>query len=194
LWLQQNQVNARAKLIEPSSWSCFHGVDRWQKECGCTGGADWKEPLFIAMKTLAGWLDQVFHETMDQYLREPWELRHRYIKLMNGQRSLDEICEDLLLQPLDEQAREILGLMLKSQYERQRMFTSCGWFFDEFHRIEPQNNIAYAANAAWLTEKATGKSPDQDVLKLFEKVLSKKTGLRGDTVYTQTLLRAKNET
>ena len=92
---------------------------------------------------------------------------------MNGQRSLDEICKDLLLQPLDEQAREILGLMLKSQYERQRMFTSCGWFFDEFHRIEPQNNIAYAANAAWLTEKATGKSPDQDVLKLFEKVLSK---------------------
>ncbi len=31
LWLQQNQVNARAKLIEPSSWSCFHGVDRWQR-------------------------------------------------------------------------------------------------------------------------------------------------------------------
>ncbi len=145
------------------------------KECGCTGGADWKSHYY-SNEDPGRLVGSSFHETMDQYLREPWELRHRYIKLMNGQRSLDEICEDLLLQPLDEQAREILGLMLKSQYERQRMFTSCGWFFDEFHRIEPQNNIAYAANAAWLTEKATGKSPDQDVLKLFEKVLSKKNG------------------
>ncbi len=194
LWLKENQVTAKAKLIEPSSWSCFHGVDRWRKECSCTNGANWKEPFFTAMKTLADWLDEVFYNTVMQYVRDPWELRHRYIRLMNGQKTLDEIVQDILIQPLDEHGKEVLTLMLKSQYERQRMFTSCGWFFDEFHRIEPQNNIAYAANAAWLTEKVTGKSPDQAILKLFENVQSKKTGLRGDTVYTQTLLRAKNET
>jgi hypothetical protein len=73
------------------------------------------------------------------------------------------------------------------------MFTSCGWFFDEFHRIEPQNNIAYAANAIWLTEKTTGLKPDPQLLTAFENVVSAKTGLRGDTVLTQTLLRARNE-
>ena len=146
------------------------------------------------MKTLADWLDKVFYETVINYARDPWELRHRFIRLMNGQKTLEDICDDLLVQPMNEHDKEVLSLMLKSQYERQRMFTSCGWFFDEFHRIEPQNNIAYAANAAWLTEKVTGKSPEQEILKLFGKVYSKKTGLRGDTVYTQTLLRAKNET
>ncbi len=36
------------------------------------------------------------------------------------------------------------------------MFTSCGWFFDDFDRIEPKNNIAYAAQAVRLAERATG--------------------------------------
>lgn len=194
LWLRENEIFAKAKLVEPSSWSCFHGVDRWKKECSCTSGSDWKEPLFTAMTTLAEWLDDIYFNTAIRLVSDPWELRNRSIRLLNGQQTLAELCEDLSFKTLKANDLDLLNTMLKMQYERQRMFTSCGWFFDEFHRIEPQNNIAYAANATWLVERMTGLTPDPKILRLFAEVYSNKTGLRGDTVFTQTLLRARNET
>ena len=41
---------------------------------------------------------------------------------------------------------------MESQAARQKMFTSCGWFFDELNRIEPRNNIGYAAQVTVLLE------------------------------------------
>lgn len=86
-----------------------------------------------------------------------------------------------------------MDLLLKAQYERQRMFTSCGWFFEDFHRIEPQNNIAYAANAVWITQKATGLDLSPAIFQRLEAVRSHQTGLSAATVFSQTLLRAKAE-
>lgn len=60
------------------------------------------------------------------------------------------------IRPAGETERRTIQLLLKAQFERQRIFTSCGWFFEDFDRIEPRNNVAYAAQAVWLTEKATG--------------------------------------
>jgi len=31
-----------------------------------------------------------------------------------------------------------LEILMAAQCERQRMFTSCGWFFEDFDRIEPK--------------------------------------------------------
>ena len=94
---------------------------------------------------------------------------------------------------LDDQKLEKLETLLRAQYECQRMFTSCGWFFEEFHRIEPQNNIAYAAKALWLTQKATGEQIDPKIVSELAQVRSEKTGLRADTILSQTLIRAENE-
>jgi hypothetical protein len=80
-----------------------------------------------------------------------------------------------------------------AQIKRQRIFTSCGWFHQEFHRIEPQNNIAYAAMAVWLTEMATGEHIDSETTMALADVRDKKSGLRADTVFSQTLIRAKIE-
>ena len=73
------------------------------------------------------------------------------------------------------------------------MFTSCGFFHDEFYRLEPQNNIAYAAKAVYLTERATGAELRSVVTELLKQVQSEKTSLRGDTVFSQTMMRAQAE-
>ena len=83
--------------------------------------------------------------------------------------------------------------LLSAQYERQRMFTSCGFFHEEFYRLEPQNNIAYAAKAVYLTERATGAELRSVVTDLLQRVQSEKTSLRGDTVFSQTMMRAQAE-
>jgi hypothetical protein len=72
------------------------------------------------------------------------------------------------------------------------MFTSCGWFFEHFHRIEPQNNIAYAAQAIWLTEQVTGKELKPLAMEVLKKVKDNRTGLRGDTVFAERYNRTQD--
>jgi len=193
LWLKENRVEDLADLVENTSWSCLHGVDRWRSACGCTPWADWKLPLRNALNAIGDWVNQVYYSQMINRFPDPWELRHRYIDLISGQISLTALCKELTGQNLSEKEYEFTQKMLRAQYERQRSFTSCGFFFDEFHRIEPQNNIAYAANAVWLTEQATGQRMDAAILDGLKMVRSQRTGLRGDTIYDQTRLRAKAE-
>jgi hypothetical protein len=72
------------------------------------------------------------------------------------------------------------------------MFTSCGWFFNHFHRIEPQNNIAYAAQSVWLTKQVTGIDLRPMALALLKKVRDQRTGLRGDTVFSERYQRTED--
>ena len=83
-------------------------------------------------------------------------------------------------------------MLLAAQFERQRIFTSCGWFFEHFHRIEPQNNIAYAAQAVWLTEKVTGRELKAKSMACLKKVKDERTGLRGDTVFAERYQRIQD--
>jgi len=192
-WLLENQVTAIAKLNEFTSWSCLHGVERWRAQCGCTPEADWKLPMRHALDQLAIWIDSVYENEIGSIMDDLWELRHRYTEVMNNQLSLRELFCVITGHEIDGIKLKQVDLLLRAQYERQRMYTSCGFYFDEFHRIEPQNSIAYAANASWLTEKATGGKLPSELMNLFKLVRSNKTGLRADTVFSQTLLRAEAE-
>ncbi len=147
----------------------------------------------FALNQLERWLDDVYLTALSYYFEDAWELRHRYIDVMDNQLTLRQLVNQLTIAEISEAELTRIDLLLKAQYERQRMYTSCGFFFDEFHRIEPQNSIAYAANSVWLTKKATGRELPREIMELFKLVRSKKTGLRADTVFSQTLIRAQAE-
>ena len=193
-WLLENEVTAKAMMVSPSSWSCFHGVDRWKKECACTPGADWKEPLYQSLSEIARWLDQSFVRFMSGYVADPWRFRNKYIKVFNGQQVLSDLLTEEGATNFSMADLEKINTLMLAQIKRQRMFSSCGWFHQEFHRIEPQNNISYAAMAVWLTDMITGDHIDPEIIGSLGNVRDKKSGLRGDSVFTQTLIRAKNET
>ena len=193
LWLLERQPEAYAILNELSSWSCMHGVNRWCLECSCTPGARWKKPFFEAMREISSWVDSVYETHVSQLVSDPWEVRDQLIQMKYGQKGLKEVCGECGSPDLDSISLTKIGTLLRAQYESLRMFTSCGWFFDEFHRIEPQNNIAYAAKAIWLTQKAAGEQIDPKIIEKLALVRSEKTGLRADTVLSQTLIRAENE-
>jgi hypothetical protein len=192
-WLLDNQVTATAELNDATSWSCHHGIERWRGQCGCSPHAEWTKPMRYALDCLADWIDSVYIDELGFSMTDPWELRHRYVDVMNRQLSLSSLVGQITDKAVDDNKLGKIDLLLRAQYERQRMYTSCGFYFEEFHRIEPQNSIAYAANAAWLTTKATGRVVDAEIMELFKLVRSNKTGLRADTVFSQTLLRAEAE-
>lgn len=193
-WLRENKVEAKATLVPLSSWSCFHGVDRWKKECACTPGAYWKEPLYRSLREIADWLDKTYVAFMTGLVDDPWRFRNEYFKVIIGQKTLASLVCEESGQTVSAVDLDKIDLLMRAQVKRQRMFTSCGWFHQEFHRIEPHNNIAYAAFAVWLSELVTGKHIDVQIIRKLADVRDNKTGLRADTVFTQTLVRAKNET
>lgn len=190
LWLKSQKPKQFAKIIDYTSWSCHHGIVRWIGECSCTPGATWKAPLRWGFDKLAELLDHEYQKTISQFTQHVWELRNAYIHVFLGEISLEAMLRQFFNKPLKTDEIRSISTLLASQYERQRMFTSCGWFFDSFHRIEPQNNIAYAAQAVWLTTQATGTDLTTKALALLRKVKDERTGLRGDTVFMERYQRA----
>src|SRR5436189_1162175 len=72
---------------EGSSWSCAHGVGRWQTDCGChTGGQpgwnqQWRGPLRAALDFLRDVLARQFEDAGRDLFFDPWDARNSYIDL-----------------------------------------------------------------------------------------------------------------
>jgi alpha-amylase/alpha-mannosidase (GH57 family) len=191
LWLREQPAHDPIAIHEPSSWSCHHGVLRWMGECGCAPGNRWKAPLREGLQRIADAIDAQYLSVAGRYLNEPWELRHQYIHVVHGTSTLEELVLSLADHPLSRAALRQLGYLLRAQYERQRMMTSCGWFFDDFDRIEPRNNVAYAAQAVLLTQMATEEDLTPMALAALSPVQSWRTHLRADEVFRRHLQRAE---
>lgn len=185
LWLKEHPASQSIAVRDGTSWSCHHGVARWSTGCDCTPHGGWKKPFFAAMQWLGGEIDRVYLQMTANCVRDPWELRHRYIDVRLGLAGVEELIRAQALRPLDEEQARSLDLILRAQFERQRMFTSCGWFFEDFDRIEPCNNVAYAAQAAWWALLASGEDLTGGMLDRLHEVASWRSGLCADIVFVR---------
>jgi hypothetical protein len=183
-------VERTVGIRERTSWSCHHGVARWTGECACTPqDGRWKSTLRYSLNRLAAALDSLYFDSVYPLITKPRSLRERYIHVMLGEIRVEQLVAELATRTLTgEQMRQVL-LLLESQRERQRIFTSCAWFFEDFDRIEPKNVITYAAQAVRLAYLATGDDLAPQTASDLRHVVSPVTGLRADQVFTQQLER-----
>lgn len=186
-WLRIHPPEQTVQIHENTSWSCLHGVKRWSGECACTPNNTWKAPLRQAFDQLGEDLNRPYLAVVEPLGLDPWELRHQYIHVMLGEVTAPELVQTMAKRKLAEDDLRRVCLLLEAQRERQRMFTSCGWFFDDFDRIEPRNNVAYAAQAVSLTAQTTGVDLTQRALSLFKLVKSQRSELRADEVFSKHL-------
>jgi hypothetical protein len=192
LWLRSYPPRQFVKIREATSWSCHHGVVRWMGQCGCTpGDGAWKAQMRYAFERIAGELDRLFLDVVTPLIPDPWELRNRYIHVILGQLTAHELIESMAGKALTSDQLRRIHLLLEAQRERQRMFTSCGWFFEDFDRIEPKNNVAYAAQAVRLVRLATGVDLSEVVSPDLHRVVSERTHLHADRVFERHLRRAE---
>jgi alpha-amylase/alpha-mannosidase (GH57 family) len=183
LWLKKCPPRQWVSIREDTSWSCQHGVERWRGDCDCTpGDGRWKGYMRQAFNRLAHQLDRIYIENLAKVQIHPWRLRNAYIHVLLGQVAIDDLVYQHAGKHLDSSQVEKIRLLLEAQRERQRMYTSCGWYFDDFSRIEPRNNVAYAAQAVRLTAKATGVNLTEQLMADMHYVASYRSNLRGDKV------------
>jgi hypothetical protein len=190
LWLKHHAPRRAVAIHEDTSWSCHHGLVRWMDVCACTPSRSaWKAELRRALDRLAGTIDSIYVESLHPLVQDPWGLRNRYVHVLLGQLSFDRLLGEMTPRtPTSEESKRI-HLLLEAQRERQRMFTSCGWFFDDFDRIEPRNNVAYAAQAVRLVLRATGIDLGNETMLDLSRVMSPRSGIRADGVFQGHLRR-----
>ena len=156
-YLDAVPVRDEVEILENTSWSCCHGVERWRADCGCNAGHPgwqqaWRTPLRAAMEWLKAELDERFERHGRNVFRDPWTARDAYINvLLRGTTDGREAF-------LAAQGREVprgpersrVWKLLEMQRYGLLCFTSCGWFFDEPSGIEAVQVLTYAARAIQL--------------------------------------------
>ncbi len=172
-WLDRVKPQDAIEIKNFTAWSCEHGLDRWSRDCECARDAflpaingNWKGPLRMAMNRLAERIDAVYATQSFRWLRNTHEARLASIGPLRGWLDWDQFfieqgSDDLLRSPESLRAviQEKLRRLFQALYYRQLMFTSCGFFFEDLSRIEPVNNIRYAAMAMKSTIGAAPELP-----------------------------------
>ena len=159
------------QLLENSSWSCVHGVERWREDCGCNSGGrpgwnqKWRRPLRDALDFLRDQVAAALDTVGTLLFNDPWAARDAYIHVLLG----DLHARDLFLaqhasHPLTVEERiRALSLMEMSRHA-MLMYTSCGWFFDELSGIETVQCMQYAARVAELLIEVGGHPVEPEFL------------------------------
>ena len=86
-YLAQHPPIHDVEIIENTSWSCVHGVERWRSNCGCNAGHPgwsqaWRGPLREALDWLRDSLAPRFEEKARGLLKDPWAARDDYISVV----------------------------------------------------------------------------------------------------------------
>ena len=183
LWLSEHPAQHTTEILENTSWSCHHGIERWRNVCGDAPNATWKKPLREFLDQLAATIDDLYASHISGLINDIWALRNAYIDVVLGNLTVEEIITQNASRELTPGQFAIVKLMLEAQYERLRMFSSDAWFFYDLDRIEPLNALKYAAHATGLVERATGCDPSYDLIKIATKARSEVSSLSADIMF-----------
>jgi alpha-amylase/alpha-mannosidase (GH57 family) len=164
-FLERNRPDHFAEIVNNSSWSCVHGVERWRSNCGCNSGGhagwsqEWRAPLRAALDWLRDELAPLYEQKAGPLLKNPWAARDEYIEVVLNR------AEENVLNFLGKHATHSLTgeeqaaalKLLEMQRHAMLMYTSCGWFFDEISGLESVQVLQYAGRAIRLAQDFAAK-------------------------------------
>ncbi|MFN7965652.1 MAG: DUF3536 domain-containing protein [Acidobacteriota bacterium] len=199
--LQRVTPQHEAQLVEPSSWSCTHGVGRWSRDCGCgfvgpEGWSHaWRETLRRGVSQLQTRILTLIDRRGAELLRDPWLAIERYgdVLAQPGNHEAATLFVAEHAAPGLDAAGQRRALMLL-ELVRQTLFaaTSCGWFFDDIAGIEAVQVLRHAARASELCRAVFGIDPEPDFIASLSGARANAANAgKGDDVYRQQALSAK---
>jgi alpha-amylase/alpha-mannosidase (GH57 family) len=158
-FLEKHPPTHEVEIVENTSWSCVHGIERWRSNCGCNSGRpgwnqEWRTPLRQAFDWLRDSLAPKFDEASRGLFADGWRARDQYISvILNRSR---ENVERFLHEQANHELKDCERVQALKLMELQRhlmlMYTSCGWFFDELSGLETVQSIQYSGRAVQLAQ------------------------------------------
>lgn len=179
-YIEKHPAQLEVEIINNTSWSCAHGVERWRSDCGCHShmkpewNQAWRGPLRNALDSLREDLAPEYENHAREFLKDPWAARNDYINVVLDRSSsnLDQFFQEHATHLLEESERVHALQLLEMERHAMLMYTSCGWFFDELSGIETVQVIMYAGRALQLAQDLFGDGYEDRFLELLHQVPS----------------------
>lgn len=166
-----------AEIIENTSWSCGHGIERWRDNCGCnygrfpSGSQKFRAPLREAMDWLRDQLAPIYEGMMAGLGADAWKARDGYIDVIldRSETSVERFFSRTAATPLTHEQKVTMLKLLEMQRHSLLMYASCGWFFDDITGIESIQVMRYAARAMQLAKDVSGKDLESGYMEILGK-------------------------
>lgn len=179
-YLDRHPPRHEVKIIERTSWSCAHGVERWRSDCGCNSGMhprwrqNWRGPLRDALDWLRDSLGRIYESRAKPLLPSPWKARDAYIDVIldRSDTAIQRFFHRYAGRRLNHDQRIEALKLLEMERQALLMYTSCGWFFDEISGIETTQIIRYASRAIQLAEDVSDIALESGFLQRLERAPS----------------------
>jgi hypothetical protein len=163
-FLAQFPPDWECEVMNDTSWSCSHGIERWRSNCGCSSGKpgwnqQWRTPLRQALDELRDAIAPLTAEEGAKYFIDVWAARDKYINVIlnRSEHTIQQFLAENQDRKLNSSERVRALRLMEMQRHAQLMYTSCGWFFDDISGIETVQVIAYAARALQLATELFGE-------------------------------------
>ena len=178
-FLEKHPPSSEVQVVENTSWSCAHGVDRWRRHCGChLSRADWSQEWRAHLRDAIDWLrDEVadrYEQKAAELVEDAWAARNDYIQVLldRSDESWTRFQCRHCSRGLSLAEEETLSQLLELERHAMLMYTSCGWFFDDVSGLETRQVIGHAARVVELAEALFHKNLESPLLEKLERAKS----------------------
>jgi alpha-amylase/alpha-mannosidase (GH57 family) len=162
-FIEKHPPRFEARIVEDTSWSCAHGIERWRSDCGCSGGRagwnqKWRAPLRESLDWLRDSVAPLVRKVSAPLFKNHDEARNAYIGVIldRSRESRDAFLSAHATHELTPDERVRALMLMELERHAMLMYTSCGWFFDDISGIETIQVIAYASRVLQLSAELFG--------------------------------------
>lgn len=196
-YLERHPPTHAVEILENTSWSCVHGVERWRANCGCNSGShpgwnqEWRAALREALDWLRDSLSPRFEEKSLPLLKDPWAARNGYIDVVLNRSgaTLAQFFSKHAARDLQPEEKVATLKLLELQRHAMLMYTSCGWFFDDVSGIEAVQVLQYAGRVIQLAEEILECQVEKPFLQILSQAKSNVPEHKDGAQLYQTLVK-----
>ncbi len=146
-------------LVEETSWSCAHGVERWRSDCGCGPTPEdhtqqaWRAPVREAVRLVQTMAHEAYLDEAGAVFQDPLGVRDEFGEVLDA--SLEErrafVARNARLDvPPGAEARALQ--LLEMERNALAAATSCAWFFEDFAGLEGTQVLGYLVRTLELLQ------------------------------------------